>query len=104
MGAGRVACSRRRQGAPEVLSAALDCPGFHALRTGARPWLLGEFTAQVDRLVRAGERCVIVGWKIEGQGRKQMVGTALFDEDSEVCAWARGTWIEPRVTPPAARA
>src|SRR5580698_8580757 len=89
---------------PEVLSAALDCPGFHALRTGARPWLLGEFTAHVDRVVRAGERCVIVGWKIDGQGRKQRVGTALFDEDSEVCAWARGTWIEPRVTPPAARA
>ena len=84
---------------PEVLSAALDCPGFHALRTGARPWLLGEFTAHVDRLVHAGEPCVIVGWKIEGQGRKRVVGTALFDEDSEVCAWARATWIEPRALP-----
>jgi hypothetical protein len=84
---------------PEVLSAALDCPGFHALRTGARPWLLGEFTAHVDRVVRAGERCVIVGWKIDGQGRKQTVGTALFDEEGKVCAWARGTWIEPRAAP-----
>jgi hypothetical protein len=81
---------------PEVLSAALDCPGFHALRTGARPWLLGEFTVHVDRLVHADESCVIVGWKIGGEGRKRVVGTALFDEGSEVCAWARGTWIEPR--------
>jgi hypothetical protein len=81
---------------PEVLSAALDCPGFHALRTGARPWLLGEFTVHVDRVVHADEHCVIVGWKIDGQGRKRVVGTALFDEDSKVCAWARGTWIEPR--------
>lgn len=84
---------------PEVLSAALDCPGFHALRTGPRPWLLGEFAAHFERLVRADERCVIVGWKIDGQGRKSVVGTALFDEDGAVCAWARGTWIEPRGVP-----
>ena len=87
---------------PEVLSAALDCPGFHALRTGPRPWLLGEFTAHIDRLVHPGERCVIVGWKIDGQGRKQTVGTALFNEDNEICAWARGTWIEPRAAPASA--
>ena len=66
------------------------------MRTGARPWLLGEFTAHVDRPVYADERCVIVGWKIDGQGRKRVVGTALFNEDSELCAWARATWIEPR--------
>jgi hypothetical protein len=84
---------------PEVLSAALDCPGFHALRTGARPWLLGEYAAHVDRRVHVEERCVIVGWKIGGAGRKQTVGTALFDENGEVCAWARGTWIEPRAVP-----
>jgi hypothetical protein len=84
---------------PEVVSAALDCPGFHALRTGARPWLLGEFTVHVERHVHADERCVIVGWKIGGEGRKRVVGTALFNEDSKVCAWARGTWIEPRAAP-----
>ena len=87
---------------PEILSAALDCPGFHALRTGSRPWLLGEFTARVGRLVRADERCVIVGWKIDGQGRKQTVGTALFNQENELCAWARGIWIEPRAAPASA--
>ena len=56
---------------PEILSAALDCPGFHALRTGARPWLLGEFTAHIDRLVHADERCVIVGWKIDEKGSQE---------------------------------
>jgi len=86
----------------EFLSAALDCPGYQALRTGSRPWLLGEFTAHVAKLVHADEPCVIVGWKIDGQGRKQRVGTALFDEDNEVCAWARGTWIEPRSAPSSA--
>lgn len=81
---------------PEIISAALDCPGFHALRTGSRMWLLGEFAAHIDRLVHVEEPCVIVGWKIAAQGRKATVGTALFDEDGELCAWARGTWIEPR--------
>lgn len=84
----------------EVICAALDCPGFHALRTGAQPWLLGELTVHVGTLVHVNEHCVIVGWKIDGQGRKRNVGTALFDEDNKVCAWARGTWIEPRATPP----
>jgi len=81
---------------PEILSAALDCPGFQSLRTGRQPWLLGEFAAHVDRQVHAGQRCVIVGWKIDGQGRKSIVGTALFDEEGGVCAWARGIWIQPR--------
>jgi hypothetical protein len=84
---------------PQILSAALDCPGFHALRTGSKPWLLGEFAGHVDTLVHAGERCVIVGWKIGGEGRKRIVGTALFDEDGAACAWARATWIEPRLPP-----
>jgi hypothetical protein len=82
--------------APEFLSAALDCPGYQALRTGARAWLLGELTVRVERRVRTEEPCVIVGWKIEDRGRKQTVGTALFGEDGEACAWARGIWIEPR--------
>jgi hypothetical protein len=82
--------------APEIMSAALDCPGYQALRTGPRAWLLGEFTVHIDRRVHTDEPCVIVGWKIEDRGRKQTVGTALFDEVGEVCAWARGIWIEPR--------
>jgi hypothetical protein len=82
--------------APEFMAAALDCPGFHALRTGSRLWLLGEFTVHVDRLVHVDEPCVIVGWCIERRGRKAVVGTALYDEDGECCARAIGTWIEPR--------
>jgi hypothetical protein len=84
---------------PEILSAALDCPGFQSLRTGRQPWLLGEYAAHIDRPVHAGQHCVIVGWKIAGQGRKSLVGTALFDEEGQVCAWARGTWIQPRLQP-----
>ena len=83
--------------APEFLSAALDCPGFFAL-TDAPPgaWLLGEFTAHVDRSVHVDEPCVVIGWRLGSDGRKHTVGTALFDEDGELAAYARGVWIAPR--------
>jgi hypothetical protein len=81
---------------PEFIAAALDCPGFHALRTGRRLWLLGEYTCHIDRLVHVGEPCVISAWQLTVRGRVATVGTALFDEDGQLCAMARGTWIEPR--------
>jgi acyl-coenzyme A thioesterase PaaI-like protein len=79
---------------PEFISAALDCPGACAARAEIAPMLLGEFTAHIDRRVHVDEPCVIVGWKIRASGRKYEVGTALFDEDGELCARARAIWIE----------
>lgn len=85
--------------APEFMAAALDCPGFFSL-TDARPgpWLLGEFTARIDRCVHVEEPCVVIGWKLASEGRKHTVGTAVFDEDGELAAVAKGLWIEPRST------
>jgi hypothetical protein len=86
--------------APEIMTAALDCPGFFALQnTRPAPWLLGEFTAHIDRCVHIDEPCVVIGWPLGSQGRKHSVGTALFDEDGELCAYARGLWIEGRQAP-----
>jgi len=81
---------------PEFMWAALDCPGYFAARSDRRPMLLGEFTAHVDRRVHIDEPCVVIGWPISVSGRKYEVGTALFDEDGELCAKARGLWIELR--------
>jgi hypothetical protein len=89
--------------APEIMWAVLDCPGYFAVSDG-RPMLLAELTAHVDRRVHALEPCVIVGWSISSSGRKHEAGTALFDEDGELCARAKALWIEPRtarVTGPA---
>jgi len=44
--------------------------------------------------VHAGEACTVIGWKIAADGRKHLAGTAIFDEDGELCARARATWIE----------
>jgi hypothetical protein len=81
---------------PEFMWAALDCPGYFAARLDSVPMLLGEFTAHVDRRVHVDEPCVIIGWRVSAAGRKYEVGTALFDEDGELCAKARAVWIELR--------
>ncbi len=81
---------------PEFISAALDCPGYFAARSDGVPMLLGEYCVHVDRRVHLDESCVVIGWRIAAEGRKYRVGTALFDEDGELCARATGTWIEPR--------
>jgi len=61
-----------------------------------KPWLLGEYTCRIDRRVHVDEPCVILGWKLDTKGRRSIVGTALYDEDGELCALAKGVWIEPR--------
>jgi hypothetical protein len=84
---------------PEFMSAALDCPGYYAVAPDDRMMLLAEFTAHVDRRVRIGASCIVVGWSIGAEGRKREAGTALFDGEGELCGRARALWIEPRATP-----
>jgi|SRR5579863_4465056 len=81
---------------PEFMSAALDCPGYYAVTPDDRSMLLAQFTAHLDRLVHIGESCTVIGWRIGAEGRKHEAGTALFDEDGEVCGRAQALWIEPR--------
>jgi acyl-coenzyme A thioesterase PaaI-like protein len=78
----------------EFLWAALDCPGYFAVSAGRRVMVLGEMQAHVDRRVHVGEPCTVIGWKIAAEGRRHVAGTAVFDEDGELCARARATWVE----------
>jgi hypothetical protein len=80
--------------------AALDCPGWLAALTDARVALLGEITVHIDRRVRIGDRCLVVGWRAGGSGRKHEAGTALYDEDEVLCAYGSAIWIEPRGAAP----
>lgn len=82
--------------AQEFMWAALDCPGFAAAAPDMRVMLLGELTARIDRRVRIGERCVVVGWVIGATGRKHEAGTAVYDSERNLCGVARAIWIEPR--------
>jgi hypothetical protein len=81
---------------PEYMWAALDCPGYAAVTPDERRMLLAQFTAQLDRPVRIGERCVVVGWGIRSRGHKHEAGTALYGDDGELRGRAWALWVEPR--------
>jgi hypothetical protein len=82
---------------PEYVWAALDCPGAYATGAlGRGTVVLGRVTARVDRVPRAGERCVVVAWHLGSDGRKHGAGTALFAASGELLGLARALWIEPR--------
>ncbi len=79
---------------PEILWASLDCPGAFAVNPqNARGIsVLGRFSARVVGSTAAGDRCVVVGWPLGGDGRKLHAGTALY-RGEELVAYARATWI-----------
>ena len=81
---------------PEFMWAALDCPGFFATGVAARGPLLGTYAARIDRCVHLDAPSVVIGWSIRHDGRKHVVGTAVFDNFGELCGRALATWIEPR--------
>jgi hypothetical protein len=82
---------------PEVVWAAIDCPGAYAAGDPGRgEVVLGRMTARVDRLPEEGEPCVVVGWPLGEEGRKLFAGTALYGRDGAPLAVARQVWIRPR--------
>jgi len=86
-----------REASPELVWAAIDCPGAYAVGAAGRGDLvLGRMTARVLRLPQVGDRCVVVSWPIREEGRKLFAGTALFAGDGELLAGARQVWIAPR--------
>lgn len=78
---------------PEIVWAALDCPGYFAI-TGAQmaPMLLGELAAKQLAPVRGGP-LVAFGWSIGREGRKAYCGSALASPEGELLAIAKATWI-----------
>jgi hypothetical protein len=84
------------QPAPEVVWAALDCPGGWAVDDFQREGvLLGRMAARVERLPSPGEPHVVLGWRIGEEGRKRYAGSALLTARGEVLARSRSTWIVP---------
>lgn len=86
-----------RESSPELVWAAIDCPGAYAVGAAGRgEVVLGRMTARVERVPGSGERCVVVSWPLSEDGRKLFAGTALFAEDGELLALAQQVWIAPR--------
>jgi hypothetical protein len=81
---------------PEIIWAALDCPGGWAVDDFQREGvLLGRMAAAIHELPEVGTPQVVMGWRIGEDGRKRFAGSALFTRDGELLAAARSTWIVP---------
>ena len=81
---------------PELVWAALDCPGAIAVGFPDRgETLLGRFAVGIDEPPEPGERCVVLAWSLGEDGRKLYAATALFGDDGRPLARARATWIAP---------
>ena len=72
---------------------ALDCPGAWAMQDTEQFYLLGRMAIKIEQSVIVGKKYVIMGWVIAKEGRKTWTGTAIYDEQGQVCAYAKGTWI-----------
>ena len=58
---------------PELVWAALDCPGAIAVGFPDRgETLLGRFAVEVGELPKPGERCVVLAWPLGGGGSKAL--------------------------------
>jgi hypothetical protein len=93
---------------PEVVWAALDCPGGIAAVGAAAldqdiAILLGQMTASLATRPVSGQACRVIGWPGERDGRKLTAGSALLGPGGEVLATARTLWLTvPRPVPAAA--
>jgi hypothetical protein len=81
---------------PEYVWAALDCPGGWAAQVDSepKPVVLGRISARLDHEVMAGVPHIVTAWKLGSEGRKHVVGSAIFDAQGALCAAARATWFE----------
>ena len=81
---------------PEIVWAALDCPGGWAAfdRIPGGVAVLGRMTAQVLRVPLVGEPCVVVASSDWHDGRKIDAHSSLYSADGELLAAARAVWID----------
>ena len=78
---------------PEIVWAALDCPGGWSAGIAGRPMVLGTMVSALDALPVVGEDCVVMAWPRGGAGRKHFSGSALYAADGRLLARAEAVWI-----------
>jgi hypothetical protein len=92
-------CDAQGRAHPHFVWAALDCPswfGHASFVEPVPPILLGRLAVQIERLPRAGEACVVLGWSLGVEGRRIQCAAALHDAHGNYLAWSRATWITLR--------
>ena len=91
---GRFARCRRRQGGGALPLGGARLPGLLCGVGRATGDAAGR-DAGASGSTRSHRRIPVrvIGWRIGAEGRKHYVGTAIFDEEGELCARASATWI-----------
>jgi uncharacterized protein YhfF len=80
---------------PELVWAALDCPGAFAVNRDFERGItvLGRLAVHVEEVPRDGEELRVVAWPLPGgDGRRSYAGTCLYRGNSPL-AWAKATWF-----------
>lgn len=97
LGDGRTACTWTVAAdlaeRPELVWAALDCPGGWSAGIEGRPMVLGRMAARVTALPTAGEECVVMGLLLGGEGRKTWTATTAYGADGRELGRAHATWL-----------
>lgn len=78
----------------EFIWSALDCPGAFAIAENGKQRLLGRMTVLNKKSIQVNEKCVIIGWFKENDGRKNYTGTAIYSESKGLCAVGHSIWID----------
>ncbi len=80
----------------EFLWSALDCTSAFAVLPVSEGMiiLLGELCARIDGVVAPNEKCVVIGWLLQIDGRKRFAASAVFSGHGRPMAVGRATWIE----------
>ena len=80
----------------EFLWSALDCTGAFSVlpESGTTIIVLGELCVHILGAIKAGERCVVIGWPLGIDGRKRLAGSAVAGSNGQLVAIARAVWIE----------
>lgn len=83
---------------PEVMWAALDCPGGMAWMHGGDrsepgPLVLGQLAVAIFRRPSVGEELIVSGWQDGAVDRRRRAGTAAWTADGELIAQGEATWI-----------
>ena len=81
---------------PEIVWAALDCPGGWAAfdRIPGGVAVLGRMTADIRRVPVVGEPCVVVSTSTWRDGRKIDAHSSLYTTGGDLLAAARAVWID----------
>jgi hypothetical protein len=78
---------------PDLIWAALDCPGGWAVPLEGRPFVLGRCAVWIDALPGPGDACVVMGEMTGQDGRKAFARSTLYGPAGDVLAVSKSTWI-----------